>query len=355
MTTVREATWDLLRSLGMTTIFGNPGSTEEPFLQDFPDDLRYILGLQEAAVIGMADGFAQASDNAAFVNLHTAPGVGHAMGNIVTAWHNQTPLVVTAGQQTRAMLAMEPWLVNREAVDLPKPYVKWSNEPPRPQDVPAAIERAYHIAMQPPRGPVFVSIPMDDWDAPATPRPCRAVSRRAAPDPAALDRIADRLRASRAPAIVAGPGIDRAGGWEAAVALAERLEAPVWSAPAPERAGFPQMHRLFQGFLPLAIGPIADALAPHDLVLVFGAPIFRYYPYIPGPILAAGTRLVLITDHPDEAARAPVGDAAIGDVALAIAGLLARLEELPPREQTTLQRPVPAVAPATESMSAAYV
>ncbi|HEU0114861.1 MAG TPA: thiamine pyrophosphate-binding protein, partial [Thermomicrobiales bacterium] len=166
MMTVREATWDLLRWLGMTTIFGNPGSTEEPFLQDFPGDFRYILGLQEAAVIGMADGFAQALGNAAFVNVHTAPGVGNAMGNIVTAWHNQAPLVVTAGQQTRAMLAMEPWLVNRDAVDLPKPYVKWSNEPARPQDVPTAIERAYHVAMQPPRGPVFVSIPMDDWDAP---------------------------------------------------------------------------------------------------------------------------------------------------------------------------------------------
>ncbi|HET7091893.1 MAG TPA: thiamine pyrophosphate-binding protein, partial [Thermomicrobiales bacterium] len=227
MTTVRAATWDLLRSLGMTTIFGNPGSTEEPFLQDFPDDFRYILGLQEAAVIGMADGFAQASDNAAFASLHTAPGVGNAMGAIVTAWHNQTPLVVTAGQQTRAMLAMEPWLVNRDAVDLPKPYVKWSNEPPRPQDVPAAIERAYHIAMQPPRGPVFVSIPMDDWDAPAAPRLCRVISRRAAPDPAALDRIADLLRESRAPVIVAGSGIDRAGGWDAAIALAERLGAPV--------------------------------------------------------------------------------------------------------------------------------
>ena len=119
----------------------------------------------------MADGFAQASGNAAFVNLHTASGVGNGMGALFTAWHNRTPLVMTAGQQTRQMLALEPWLVSREATELPRPYVKWSHEPARAEDVPAAIERAYHIAMAPPRGPVFVSIPMDDWNAPAARAP----------------------------------------------------------------------------------------------------------------------------------------------------------------------------------------
>ena len=160
--TVRDVTFDLLRELEMTTVFGNPGSSEEPFLTEFPDDFQYILGLHEAAVVSMADGFAQASGNAAFVNLHTASGVGNGMGALFTAWHNRTPLVMTAGQQTRQMLALEPWLVNREATELPRPYVKWSHEPARAEDVPAAIERAYHIAMAPPRGPVFVSIPMDD-------------------------------------------------------------------------------------------------------------------------------------------------------------------------------------------------
>ena len=108
MSIVRNVTYDLLRGLGMTTIFGNPGSTEEPFLTEFPADFQYILGLHEAVVVAMADGFAQASGNAAFVNLHTASGVGNGMGSLVTAWHNRTPLVVTAGQQTRAMLALEP-------------------------------------------------------------------------------------------------------------------------------------------------------------------------------------------------------------------------------------------------------
>ena len=140
MSTVRTVTYDLLRGLGMTTIFGNPGSIEEPFLTDFPADFRYILGLHEAIVVAMADGFAQATGRAAFLNLHTAAGVGNGMGALVTAWHNRAPLVVTAGQQTRQMLALEPWLVNLEATELPRPYVKWSYEPPRPEDVPGIVE-----------------------------------------------------------------------------------------------------------------------------------------------------------------------------------------------------------------------
>ncbi|MCC7024435.1 MAG: benzoylformate decarboxylase [Thermomicrobiales bacterium] len=313
MPTVRSVTYDLLRDLGMTTIFGNPGSTEETFLTGFPDDFRYILGLHEAVVVAMADGFAQASGNAAFVNLHTAPGVGNGMGALVTAWYNRTPLVVTAGQQTRQMLAIEPWLINREATELPKPYVKWSHEPARPQDVPSAIERAYHIAMTPPRGPVFVSIPMDDWDAPAEPREVRQVASRALPDADAIAEAASMLAAAENPALVVGGGVDRAGAWDAAVRLAERLQAPVWEAPAPERASFPQDHPLFQGALPLGMRPLGERLQGHDVVLVVGAPVFRYYPHIPGPILPEGTTLIQITDDPDEAARAPIGMAIVGD------------------------------------------
>lgn len=352
MSTVRTATYDLLRDLGLTTMFGNPGSTEEPFLTGFPDDFRYVLGLHEAAVVSMADGYAQASGQAAFVNLHTAPGVGNAMGSIVTAWHNRAPLVITAGQQTRQMLALEPWLVNLDAVDLPKPYVKWSDEPVRPQDVPGAIERAYHIAMAPPRGPVFVSIPMDDWAAPASPRTPRRVESHACVRVQLLEELAVELNEASNPALIVGGGVDRGGAWEAAVTLAERMQAPVWEAPAPERASFPQDHPLFQGALPLAIAPLASTLAEHDLVLVAGASIFRYYPYIPGDHLAEGTRLVHITDDPDEAARAPVGTSLVGDVGVAMSRLAARVE------QATRKPPSPRAAPrqpdATRPMSVAY-
>ncbi len=154
--TVRDAVVNLLRRLKMTSVFANPGSTELPLFRHFPDDFRYVLGLQEAVVVGMADGFAQATRNAAFVNLHSAAGVGNAMGNIFTAFKNRTPLVITAGQQARSILPFDPFLASREATELPKPYVKWSIEPARAEDVPHAIARAYYIAMTQPCGPVLV-------------------------------------------------------------------------------------------------------------------------------------------------------------------------------------------------------
>src|SRR5918998_424774 len=209
MATVREATFDLLRRLGITTVFGNRGSTELPFLKDFPDDFRYVLALQEASALGMAEGFAQGSGRAALVNLHPGPGLGNAMGAMITAWHNKTPLLVTAGQQDRRHRALEPLLAGK-LVDLACPYVKRSFEPVRAADVPREIQRAYHTAMQHPRGPVFVSVPMDDWDAEAEAPTDRDVVHRSAPDPEALARFATVLAGARNPAVVAGGG--RAGG-----------------------------------------------------------------------------------------------------------------------------------------------
>jgi len=141
MSTVRDETYELFRRHGMTTIFGNPGSTELPMLADFPSDFRYILGLQEAVVVGMADGYAQASGSVTHVNLHTAPGVGNAMGALFNAQANHSPLLVTAGQQVRAQITMNANLTNRDATRVVHPYVKWSFEPPRPTDVPAAISQ----------------------------------------------------------------------------------------------------------------------------------------------------------------------------------------------------------------------
>src|ERR1700749_3709080 len=175
--TVRTVTYDLLRSAGMTTIFGNPGSTEESFLQEFPEDFRYILALQEASAIAMADAFAQVTPRPALVNLHSSAGVGTAMGNLVAPSHGNPPLIVTAGQQQRELMIGEPYLGNREATTMPKPWVKWSYEPDRGPDVPGAFMRAYAMALQPPAGPVYLSIPMDYWQHPlAGPARVRDVS-----------------------------------------------------------------------------------------------------------------------------------------------------------------------------------
>src|SRR5277367_3058363 len=165
--TVWHAFYNLLRAYDMRTMFGNPGSTEQPFLKNFPSDFQYILGLQEASVVAMADGFAQATRRPALVNLHTSAGTGNSMGNIMTAFLNKTPLIITAGQQTREMLLCEPMLANRDETMLPRPYVKWAYQPTRAKDVPGAIMRAYALAVQPPSGPVYLSIPLDDWDQPA--------------------------------------------------------------------------------------------------------------------------------------------------------------------------------------------
>src|SRR5581483_2868157 len=318
----------------MTTMFGNPGSTELPMLHGFPDDFTYVLGLQEAVVVGMADGYAQASGRPTLVNLHTAPGVGNAMGAIFNAQANKSPLVVTAGQQVRAMITLQANLTNRDATRLPHPFVKWSYEPPRAADVPAALARAIHTATLPPRGPVFVSIPMDDWGAEADEGDVRhaigrSVTGRAGPDPEAIESLAERLHAARNPALVVGPDVDASGAWEAAVALAERQRLPVWATPAPGggRIGFPEGHPSFRGTLPPAIGPLGQMLEGHDLVLVVGSSVFPYYPYIPGPLLAEGTSLVQITSDPDEAARAPMGDAIVADVRLSLEKLVELVEE----------------------------
>src|SRR5215468_3461485 len=211
--TVREAVFELLREFGLTTIFGNPGSTELPMFRDFPSDFRYVLALQESLAIGMADGFAQANRNAAVVNLHSAVGVGHALGNIFTAFRNQTPLVITAGQQARSILPFEPFLFSEKAPEFPRPYVKWSCEPARAEDVPAAIARAYYTAMQPPRGPTFVSIPVDDWDRPCETLAARQVSNAVAGEPALLAAAAEALNCAHRPVIVVGAGVARDDAW----------------------------------------------------------------------------------------------------------------------------------------------
>lgn len=322
--TVREAVLQLLRELGMTSIFGNPGSTELPLFMDFPEDFRYVLGLQECVVLAMADGYAQATGNAAFINLHSAAGVGHAMGNIFTAYRNHTPLVITAGQQARSILPFEPFLGSTQAPELPRPYVKWSVEPARAEDVPLAIARAYYIAMTPPRGPVFVSIPSDDWDVKTVPVEARTVSRHLRPDPTLLAQIGDALDAARAPAIVVGAAVDRDGAWDEAVKLAERHNARVYVAPMSGRCSFPEDHPLWAGFLPPMRERIVERLAGHDLVFALGAPAFTYHVEGRGPHIPEGAKLVQLTNDPQAAAWAPTGTSIVGSIRLGLLDLLER-------------------------------
>jgi len=321
--TVREVVLDLFRSFGMTTIFGNPGSTELPMFRDFPDDFRYVLGLQEAVVVGMADGYAQATRNSGLVNLHSATGVGHALGNVFTAYKNQTPLVITAGQQARSILPFEPFLFAERAPEFPRPYVKWSCEPARAEDVPAAIARAYYTAMQPPRGPTFVSIPVDDWDRSCEPLAPRPVSTAVRGDLGLLRKIAEALSAADRPAFVVGASVARDDAWDEVIALAERHRARVWASPNSGRNSFPENHSLFAGFLAADREKIVASLKGHDLILVLGAPVFTYHVEGFGPHVPDGASLYQLVDDPAVAAWAPVGLAVVTSLKPGIRDLLA--------------------------------
>jgi benzoylformate decarboxylase len=350
--TVRTAVMGLLQQLGMTTIFGNPGSTELPMFRDLPDGFRYILGLQESVVLGMADGYAQATGRAALVNLHSSAGLGHAMGNLFTAYRNNTPLVVTAGQQARSILPHEPFLYAERSTEMPQPFVKWAVEPARAEDVPAAIARAYHIAMQAARGPTFVSIPIDDWER-ACPAivPARVVGR-TAPDPAAVAEVAATIATARRVTIVAGAGVANNGGRDALIALAERIGAGVWVAPMAARNPFPEEHGLFRGFLAASREAIVRDLAGADCVLVLGAPAFTYHVEGRGPFVPDGATLIQIGDDPAIAARVPEGLAIVGDVALALDALIAQV----PARATAPLAAVPAIpAPASDTLTAALL
>ncbi|HXY24363.1 MAG TPA: benzoylformate decarboxylase [Candidatus Acidoferrum sp.] len=344
MSTVREVTYEVLRKLGMTVIFGNPGSTELPFLRDMPADFKYILGLHERTAAGMALGYSLAKGQPVFVNLHSIASAGNGLSAIVDAYHNQTPLVITTGQQDRRHLLAEPFLSSR-AVDVVRPYVKWAYETVRAEDVPAAIARGYYLAAQPPAGPVFLSIPMDDWIHECQPVEVRKVEQTVLPNPLALDEVVRALDGSRNPAIIVGSQLEQDRGWQEAIALAEHLNADVFQDPIPPRWTFPRTHRLFRGGLLPAQQPLADQLSAYDTVVVLGAPIFLYYAYVPGNTVKPGTQLFQITNSSNYASAALAGTSIVGNTAGAARYLRSRSAARPRSNSPSQFTPPPPVEP----------
>ncbi|PXY31005.1 benzoylformate decarboxylase [Prauserella muralis] len=352
MGSVRDVTRELLREWGLTTVFGNPGTTEIPFLTDWPSDFRYVLGLQESVVVAMADGYAQAAREPVLVNLHSAGGVGHALGSMFTAYQNRSPLIVVAGQQTRSLLPEDPFLGATDAALFPRPYVKWSCEPARAEDVPAALARAYHIATQPPYGPVFLSVPADDWDAEARPVRARPRVPGFAADPDALAELAAALERSTAPAFVVGAAVDQDGVVEELVSLAERSRAGVYASPMSGRCSFPEDHPLFLGFLTPERIALADTLAAHDLVVVIGAPAFTYHVYRGEPERELPPTFV-VSDDEQVLARAPHGTGVRATPALAVRQLADAVGDTTRAAPAPLARP--ARPPETTPVSGGYV
>ena len=342
MPTVREATFDVWRQRGLTTIFANPGSTEISLLTDLPDDLRFVLALHESSVIGIATGWALARGEPALAILHTTAGLGNAVGAIATARVNRAPLVIVVGQQDRRHLAHEPFLAGK-LLGLAGEYPVWVDQPVRPQDVPGAVARAYNEALTG-MGPALVIVPMDDWDVEAEPLGQLAaathVVRSRAVDGDSVAQLAAFLESAERPALVVGAGADEPATWAALVALAERLGCAVWQESFSARAGFPQDHKLFAGHLPADRVRLRETLSPYDAVLAVGAPVFRQYPYIPGPFVEAGTRVAMVSQYEAEVHRSVVELAVLADPG-AVCAELARV--VPARSP---EPPEPFVRPA---------
>ncbi|MFC9993898.1 benzoylformate decarboxylase [Nocardia sp. NPDC127526] len=319
--TVAEETFEVMRRFGVDRIFGNPGSTEMSWFRHWPDDLGYVLCLQEASVVAMAEGYAIRSGKPGMVNLHSAAGIGNGMASIMTAWRNQSPLVITAGNQARALLPVDPYLGQIYPTEFPKPYVKWADMPARGADVPGALARAFLTAMTPPCGPAFVTIPSDDWEAEAEPVLEHTVAPGLGADPAAIADFAKVLAGAKHPAIVLGQEVDRDGAGPGAVRLAEKLKAAVYVAPWASRCCFPEEHPLFQGYLAASREHVRETLDGHDVVLVIGAQVFTYHVWTPGPYLSEGTTLLHITENPTHAFSAPLGASVIASAGNAIRAL----------------------------------
>lgn len=324
---VRDAALDVLAGCGMTTVFANPGSTEVPFLGDLPDDMGFVLGLHEGAVVGMATGYAIATGRPAFVMLHTVAGLGNGVGALATARVNRAPLVVVVGQQDRRHLAQAPFL-GGELEGLAGGYPVWWHQPVQPHDVPGAILRAWHEA-DAHRGPAVVTVPMDDWSVPFDAdlgAPAPPVVRRAGADPAAaVDEVVDMLDDAASPVIVVGAGADSQEAWASLVAVAERLAAPVWQEAFGARAGFPQDHANFAGHLPATRSMLRGVLGQHDAILVVGTSAFRQYLYEPGPLLPDGLAVAVVSDDPDELHRSRADVAVLAPPAAACGELAHRL------------------------------
>lgn len=322
MPTVREAAFRIFEHFGVDRLFGNPGSTEIPMLKAMP--FPYVMGLNEAVVVGMADGFARASGKPALINLHSAAGTGHSLGNLFTAFRNNTPLVVTAGQQARSILPFDPFLYNERAPEFPRPYVKYSVEPARAEDVPLALIRAFVTALTPPMGPCYVSIPVDDWDRecemPALPR----LTLCTVPSATGIERLSAMLDGSERPALVLGTGVANAGGWDEAIRLAEKTGCAVWTAPYAARETFPEDHPQFAGFLPAWRADLRKLLSPYDAILVAGAPVFTWHVEGSGPHWPEHARLMALSEDPQHLAALPGGGGVLGNVAEGLALLCER-------------------------------
>ena len=319
---------EILKSTGVRYLFGNPGTTELPFLDALPDSsLEYVLGLQEATAVAAADGYAQATGQVGVVNVHVAPGLANSLSILHNAARSKSPVVVTAGQQDTRFLMHEPILA-ADLARMAEQFTKWSHEVRRPEDAPVALRRALKVALTPPTGPVFLSMPMDLMgpavdDTGAAPPPVAAKSR---PEPGAILHAAELLASAANPIIIAGDGVARAGTMAELTALAELLGARVHGEPVYRRTSFPGNHALWRGGLFPSPAGVRRALEECDALLIVGANVFTWFLHTEGTPFPRGLRVVQIDDDPWEIGRSyPVTLGIAADPKAALAELTGAL------------------------------
>ena len=338
---------DILRDEGITHIFGNPGSTEMPLMDALVNapDITYVLGLQEATAVGMADGWALTSGKTGFVNLHAMGGLGNAMGVLVASKASETPLVVTAGQQDTRHLMTEPWL-SGDLVALAGPVTKSASEVRRGEDVGAALRRAFAIARTPPCGPVFLSLPMDVLDQPVSgPTPSASAPPRLGPSPDAgafaetLARhdpekvfvlLGDDLPATTAPGIVA---FAEAGGYA------------VWGTQLTSRSAFPSAHPCWAGVLKPDFAEIRKRLEAAEVLVLVGGRAFVAYPYRDVRPIPKGTKVLHVADNAEAFGREhPADSALLGDISATLHAAAAHLGRLLDRKRVEARLSARAIA-----------
>src|SRR5262249_12857694 len=321
---------EILKSTGVHYLFGNPGTTELPFLDALPDSsLEYVLGLQEATAVAAADGYAQASGQVGIVNVHVAPGLANSLSILHNAARSKSPVVVTAGQQDTRFLMHEPILA-ADLARLAEQFTKRGPEVRRPEDAPVSLRRALKVALTPPTGPVFLSMPMDLMgpavdDTGAAPPPVAAKSR---PEPGAILHGAELLAGASNPIIIAGDGVARAGAMAELTALAELLGARVHGEPVYRRTSFPGNHALWRGGLFPSPAGVRRALEECDALLIVGANVFTWFLHTEGTPFPRGLRVVQIDDDSWEIGRSyPVTLGIAADPKAALAELAGALRD----------------------------
>jgi benzoylformate decarboxylase len=328
----RQVLMQTLVNHGVDRIFGNPGTTESPLLDsllDYPQ-IQYIVHLHEGVAAGAANFYAQASGKTAFVNLHVAPGLGNAVGMIYGALKNASPMVVTAGAQDTRMRLRDP-VLGHDLASIAAPVVKWSVQVENADELAPIMKRAFKIANEEPKGPVFVALPINVMEqetdiAPSSPGTSYAQSR---PDPVGIAALAKLLAAAKNPAIVAGDEIARSGAIGTLVKVVEKLGAAVWFEGLRGRNSFPTDHPSYRGTLGFDAPSVAKQFANNDAVLMVGGPFFEEVWYAAGAPFPQGCKVLQIEAAQSRLAYNFTLDAGVlGDVGAALEALDAALPKV---------------------------